>query len=209
MRPLESNCGDEPILALLVACDQALAAGGADDGPAGAEVAPELRERAWKVTSRVFNCCASSCRAARRSVPRPLPPMRPWSSWDTSRSAESWAGATLAWSFWRMTPKLRREVALKIPRPEALPTAELRHRFLREARAAAGLDHPNLVPVFEVHADGPICYIASAYCPGITLAAWLKESQWARARARGGATGRHPGRGGSACARSRSDTPRP
>jgi eukaryotic-like serine/threonine-protein kinase len=31
------------------------------------------------------------------------------------------------------------------------------------------------VPVYEAGEDGAVCYIASAYCPGITLAAWLKE----------------------------------
>jgi serine/threonine protein kinase len=72
-------------------------------------------------------------------------------------------------------PQLRREVALKVPRVEALVTAELRERFLREARAAAALGHPNLVPVYEVGSLGPVCYIASAYCPGPTLAAWLRE----------------------------------
>jgi tRNA A-37 threonylcarbamoyl transferase component Bud32 len=72
-------------------------------------------------------------------------------------------------------PRLNREVALKVPRAEGLITEELRTRFQREARAAAGLDHPNIVPIYEAGEVGPICYIASAYCPGVTLAAWLKD----------------------------------
>jgi WD40 repeat protein/serine/threonine protein kinase len=72
-------------------------------------------------------------------------------------------------------PKLRRQVALKVPRPEALFSPELRARFQHEARAAAALDHPNVVPVYEAGEEGSVCYIASAYCPGFTLAAWLKE----------------------------------
>ena len=40
--------------------------------------------------------------------------------------------------------------------------------------AAAGLDHPNIVPVYEAGEEGPCCFIASAYCPGITLATWLR-----------------------------------
>jgi tRNA A-37 threonylcarbamoyl transferase component Bud32 len=72
-------------------------------------------------------------------------------------------------------PQLGREVALKVPRLEALLTPELRQRYLREARAQAGLDHPNLVAVYEAGEAGPVCYIAMAYCPGPTLAAWLAE----------------------------------
>src|SRR5262249_8013835 len=71
-------------------------------------------------------------------------------------------------------PQLGREVALKVPRPEAVLTPALRERFLREARAAAGLGHPNVVPVYDAGEVGPVCYIASAYCPGTTLDAWLK-----------------------------------
>jgi eukaryotic-like serine/threonine-protein kinase len=69
---------------------------------------------------------------------------------------------------------LRRQVALKLPRPEILVTPDFRRRFLREAEAASRLDHPHIVPVYEVGEEGPICYIASAYCDGLTLAEWLR-----------------------------------
>ena len=72
-------------------------------------------------------------------------------------------------------PQLRREVALKVPRTQAFLDSQLRARFHREAQTAANLDHPNIVQVFEAGEAGPICYIASAYCPGPTLAAWLRE----------------------------------
>ncbi len=75
--------------------------------------------------------------------------------------------------FLAFDPTLRREVALKVPRPEALLTPELRRRFLREGRAAAALDHPNLVPLFEAGEVNGLGYIVSAYCPGSDLAAWL------------------------------------
>jgi len=73
-------------------------------------------------------------------------------------------------------PALNRQVAVKIPRPEALLTPELRQRFLREGRAAACLDHPSIVTVFEAGEIGAICYLASAYCPGITLREWLLQN---------------------------------
>jgi WD40 repeat protein/serine/threonine protein kinase len=72
-------------------------------------------------------------------------------------------------------PVLHRPLALKIPRPEILLAADVRQRFLREGRAAACLDHPHLVTVFEAGEIGPICYLASAYCPGITLKSWLEQ----------------------------------
>ncbi len=68
---------------------------------------------------------------------------------------------------------LGREVALKLPRPEAIGTSRLSRRFFREAQAAAALSHPNLVSVFECGQWGPVCYIATEYCAGPTLAAWL------------------------------------
>jgi WD40 repeat protein len=66
----------------------------------------------------------------------------------------------------------RRQVALKVPRLEALVTPGARERFFREGRLAAGLDHPNLVPVYEVGEVGAVAYIASAYAPGVTLGEW-------------------------------------
>ena len=77
--------------------------------------------------------------------------------------------------FLAFDPRLRRQVALKLPRPEVLVTSEMRTRFKREAHAAAALDHPNLVPVFDAGEEGSISYIASAYCAGPTLAEWLRE----------------------------------
>ena len=69
---------------------------------------------------------------------------------------------------------LGRNVALKIPLPERLASPEGRRRFMREAHASAVLDHPHIVPVFEADERGPIAYIASAYCDGPSLSAWLK-----------------------------------
>jgi len=72
-------------------------------------------------------------------------------------------------------PVLGRTVALKVPRPETLESSELRQRLLRESQAAARLHHPNLLAVYEVGEVGPACFIASQYCPGPTLATWLRE----------------------------------
>ncbi|MCA9263022.1 MAG: protein kinase [Planctomycetales bacterium] len=77
--------------------------------------------------------------------------------------------------FLAFDPTLRRDVAVKIPHAGALLTVEVRERFLREGQAAAGMNHPNIVPVYEAGDDESLCYIASAYCPGTTLAHWLHD----------------------------------
>ncbi|MFO0967876.1 MAG: serine/threonine-protein kinase, partial [Gemmataceae bacterium] len=71
-------------------------------------------------------------------------------------------------------PVLKREIAVKVPRPEALLTPDLRQRFLREARAAAALNHPHVVRVLEAGDIGLVCFIANEYCPGADLKTWLK-----------------------------------
>ncbi|MBI2825522.1 MAG: protein kinase [Planctomycetia bacterium] len=71
-------------------------------------------------------------------------------------------------------PKLARDVALKLPRVEALASADMRRRFVREAEAAARLNHPNLVTVYEAGEEGFICYLASEYCEGQNLAQWIR-----------------------------------
>lgn len=71
--------------------------------------------------------------------------------------------------------RLGREVALKVPRPEVLVSRDMRHRFLREAQAAAALDHPNIVPVYDTGEIGPTWFITSRYVAGPTLAEWLQK----------------------------------
>jgi WD40 repeat protein len=72
-------------------------------------------------------------------------------------------------------PQLNRLVALKVPHVAALLNPGLRQRFLREATAAAALDHPNLVAVYESGEAGVVCYISSAYVAGPNLATWLAQ----------------------------------
>ncbi|MBC7820917.1 MAG: serine/threonine protein kinase, partial [Planctomycetaceae bacterium] len=66
-------------------------------------------------------------------------------------------------------PQLEREVALKVPRPGTLDDAEAVERFLREAKAAAQLRHPNIVPIYDAGRDGEQYYIASAFISGRPL----------------------------------------
>ncbi len=70
-------------------------------------------------------------------------------------------------------PQLDREVALKVPQAGTLDSPQCVERFLREARAAARLFHPHIIPVYEADCDGGRYYIASKFIDGQTLAAAL------------------------------------
>ncbi|MGL4513011.1 MAG: serine/threonine-protein kinase [Lacipirellulaceae bacterium] len=76
---------------------------------------------------------------------------------------------------WRARdPELQREVAIKLPRRAQLDRQEV-ELFWREARAAAQLSHPNIVPVHEVGRDGDRVYIVSELVRGVSLADRLKQ----------------------------------
>ena len=65
---------------------------------------------------------------------------------------------------------LERPVALKLLPAMMAAQPVLRERFLREARTAAGLSHPHIVPIHAVEAREAIVFIAMAYVDGETLA---------------------------------------
>ncbi|MFO0907852.1 MAG: protein kinase [Isosphaeraceae bacterium] len=67
-------------------------------------------------------------------------------------------------------PRLDRTVAIKIPAPGNLGVGDELTRFLREARAAAQLQHPAIVPIHEVGQEDSTAYIVSDFIQGVTLA---------------------------------------
>jgi serine/threonine-protein kinase len=76
-------------------------------------------------------------------------------------------------------PVLDREVAVKTIRKDSVALGEAqdqaRERFYREARAAGGLNHPNLVTVHEFGEDQGLLYLAMEYVPGEDLATLLSR----------------------------------
>jgi serine/threonine protein kinase len=69
---------------------------------------------------------------------------------------------------------LDRTVALKFLAPHLLGSEEYKQRFLREAKAAASLDHPNICMIHEVgEADGQI-FLAMGYIEGPEVRAKIK-----------------------------------
>ena len=65
-------------------------------------------------------------------------------------------------------PELDRVAAIKVLSPELATNATARERFLREARAAAKLEHENILPIYGVH-DEAVPYFAMRHAAGGTL----------------------------------------
>jgi eukaryotic-like serine/threonine-protein kinase len=75
-------------------------------------------------------------------------------------------------------PKLQREVALKTVRTAALSDLD-RARILREARAMAQLNHPNVLAVFDVDETETDVVVAMEFVRGSTLRRWMAvERPW-------------------------------
>ena len=70
----------------------------------------------------------------------------------------------------------RREVAIKLMRDELTDDPEFVKRFATEARAAASLDHPNIVRVLDYGQDNQVRYIVQEYVNGSTLKELIEEN---------------------------------
>ena len=76
--------------------------------------------------------------------------------------------------------ELKREEALKVPHFGGGGDPEVRERFLREARAAAQLDHANLCPVYDVGTINGVCFLTMRYLKGKLLSDFTGKPQPAR-----------------------------
>ena len=96
--------------------------------------------------------------------------------------------------------QLDRDVAIKVLPSHLAASAASRERFLREARTAAGLSHPHIVPIHRVGESGGFVFFVMSYVEGETLgerlrtrgplapaeaARMLREVAWALAYAHG------------------------
>ena len=96
---------------------------------------------------------------------------------------------------------LERPVAIKVLPPEVAHDEKLVGRFQREARTAAKLDHPNIIPIFAVESADDFHYFVMKYVSGESLESVLARGQlpidqcqeylWEAGRALGHAHQRH------------------
>jgi serine/threonine protein kinase len=74
-------------------------------------------------------------------------------------------------------PRLGSTVALKVLAPELATNDLFRARFLRESRIAASLNHPNVIPIYDMGAHEDLLFIAMRYVVGSDLRAVLKANR--------------------------------
>jgi eukaryotic-like serine/threonine-protein kinase len=67
---------------------------------------------------------------------------------------------------------LHREVAIKVP----VSNVSNNQMFLREARAASHLRHPNIVTIYDVILDGSSVSIISDFIEGVSMRSWLEKN---------------------------------
>ena len=73
--------------------------------------------------------------------------------------------------------QLSRAVAIKVPHLKLVDRLDLAEAYLTEARTVANLDHPHIVPVFDVGSTEQFpCFVVSKYIDGTDLATKLKQS---------------------------------
>ena len=69
-------------------------------------------------------------------------------------------------------------MAIKVPNPERVAGPEDVEAYLSEARILARLDHPHIVPVYDVgRTDDGLCYVVSKYIEGSDLAERIRQGR--------------------------------
>ncbi len=73
--------------------------------------------------------------------------------------------------------RLDRRVALKVLAPALAADTAFRTRFIRESRAAAAVDHPNIIPVYDAGDAGGCLFISMRYVQGGDVRSLLRDGQ--------------------------------
>jgi serine/threonine protein kinase len=114
---------------------------------------------------------------------------------EPRHGSEDWARADAAWPrivrykiearvgaggmavvFRAHDERLRRLVALKVLAPAVAADERFRRRFIRESRAAAMVDDPHIIPIFDAGESGGLLYIAMRFVAGGDVRSLLSRS---------------------------------
>jgi serine/threonine-protein kinase len=76
---------------------------------------------------------------------------------------------------------LEREVAIKVLPPDISQDPQVVRRFQQEAKTAAKLDHPNIIPIYRVESEAGLNYFVMKYIAGTSLEDVLERKEALRA----------------------------
>ena len=71
--------------------------------------------------------------------------------------------------------RLGRKVALKLPRTEFAMDERRLHLFVREARAASALNHPNIITIYEAGESNGFHFVAMEFIEGVTVRRLMRD----------------------------------
>lgn len=74
-------------------------------------------------------------------------------------------------------PLAEREVALKVIRPELFKYPSIKERFLKEAKIAATLTHPAVIPIYAIYESQETLYYTMPFIEGDTLKEMLNQAK--------------------------------
>jgi len=75
-------------------------------------------------------------------------------------------------------PSFERDVAIKVLPSELLHDPQFRERFKREIKTIAALEHPAIVPVYDVGEEDGVPYFVMRYMPGGSLSNWIEKGKF-------------------------------
>ena len=75
-------------------------------------------------------------------------------------------------------PSFEREVAIKVLPREMMHDPQFRSRFEREIKMVAGLEHPSIVPVYDVGDEDGQPYFVMRFMTGGSLSGWIDKGKF-------------------------------
>lgn len=142
---------------------------------AGALFQP-ARRKLQRFVDRFFYRIAIDYQKTSANLPRPADPFAD-TTLSSYRGLRLLARGGMADVYRAEDPTQGRPVAIKILPPSLAADEQFRRRFLREAQAVAGLEHPNIVRLYNFGEEKGTYFIVMEYLSGPDIRSLLKEKQ--------------------------------